>query len=56
MKALITSAALLAVSVPAFGQWAVIDAANLQQAAVNYAALVEQLSNQATQILSLIHI
>ena len=50
MKALITSAALLTVSVPAFGQWAVIDAANLQQAAVNYAALVEQLSNQATQI------
>mgnify|MGYP000906282904 CR=1 FL=1 len=50
MKPLITSAALLAVSVPAFGQWAVIDAANLQQAAVNYAALVEQLSNQATQI------
>ncbi len=31
-------------------QWAVIDAANLQQSAVNYAALVEQLSNQATQI------
>ncbi len=31
-------------------QWAVIDAANLQQSAVNYAAMVEQLANQATQI------
>jgi hypothetical protein len=31
-------------------QWAVIDAANLRQSAVNYAAMVEQLSNQATQI------
>ncbi len=50
MKALLTSAAFVAASLPAFGQWAVIDAANLQQAAVNYAALVEQLSNQATQI------
>jgi hypothetical protein len=36
MKALITSAALLAVSVPAFGQWAVIDAANLQQAVYRF--------------------
>lgn len=33
-----------------FAQWAVIDAANLQQSAVNYAAMVEQLANQATQI------
>lgn len=33
-----------------FAQWAVIDAANLQQSVVNYAALVEQLSKQAEQI------
>lgn len=31
-------------------QWAVIDVASIQQSAMNYAALVEQLSNQATQI------
>lgn len=34
----------------AFAQWAVIDAANLQQSVVQYAALIEQISNQATQI------
>lgn len=31
-------------------QWAVIDAANLQQSVVQYAAMVEQITNQATQI------
>jgi hypothetical protein len=31
-------------------QWAVFDIANLKQSTVNYAALVEQLSRQATQI------
>jgi hypothetical protein len=36
--------------IPGLAQWAVIDAANLQQSAVNYAALVKQLANQATQI------
>lgn len=35
---------------PAFAQWAVVDVANIQQSAMNYAALVEQLSKQATQI------
>jgi uncharacterized phage infection (PIP) family protein YhgE len=35
---------------PGFAQWAVIDGANLTQSITNYAALVEQLSNQATQI------
>lgn len=33
-----------------YAQWAVIDAAALRQSATNYAALVEQLSRQATQI------
>jgi len=35
---------------PALGQWAVVDAVNLQQSVTNYAAMVEQLSRQATQI------
>lgn len=34
----------------ALGQWAVVDAVNLQQSVTNYAAMVEQLSRQATQI------
>lgn len=34
----------------AFAQWAVIDVGNLKQSVVNYKALVEQLSRQATQI------
>jgi hypothetical protein len=50
MKALVSTILFAVVSLPATAQWAVIDAANLQQSAVNYAALVEQLSNQATQI------
>ena len=37
-------------AVPGFAQWAVVDVANIQQSAMNYAALVEQLSKQATQI------
>jgi len=37
-------------AVPAFAQWAVVDVANIQQSAMNYAALVEQLTKQATQI------
>lgn len=36
--------------VPCRAQWAVIDVANIQQSAANYAALVEQISNQASQI------
>lgn len=36
--------------VPSFGQWAVFDVVNLQQSIVNYAALTEQISRQATQI------
>src|SRR5688500_1086522 len=35
---------------PALAQWAVVDAVNLQQSVTNYAAMVEQLSRQATQI------
>ncbi len=50
MKALVSTILFVVVSLPATAQWAVVDAANLQQSAVNYAALVEQLSNQATQI------
>jgi len=37
-------------AVPCLAQWAVIDVAGIQQNAMNYAALVEQLSKQATQI------
>lgn len=37
-------------AVPALAQWAVVDAVNLQQNVTNYAAMVEQLSKQATQI------
>lgn len=36
--------------IPCRAQWAVIDVANIQQSAANYAALVEQISNQASQI------
>lgn len=51
MKRVLAWLALAALGgTPGFAQWAVIDAANLQQSAVNYAALVQQLSNQATQI------
>jgi len=50
MKTILSAALFAAVSLPAFAQWAVIDGANLQQSVVSYAALVEQLSNQATQI------
>jgi conjugal transfer/entry exclusion protein len=49
MKLLVLVVSLFIVS-RATAQWAVIDAANLQQNIVQYAALVEQLSNQATQI------
>lgn len=35
---------------PCRAQWAVVDVANIQQSAMNYAALVEQISNQASQI------
>lgn len=50
MKAFVSALLFVSASLPAFAQWAVIDAANLQQSVVSYAALVEQLSNQATQI------
>ena len=49
MKSLVLLASLFVVS-RAAAQWAVIDAANLKQNVVQYAALVEQLSNQSTQI------
>lgn len=38
------------VATPAFGQWAVFDAANLQQSVANYAAMVEQIARQGEQI------
>lgn len=51
MKASVTFfAAVVMFARPLPAQWAVIDAANLQQSAVRYAALVEQIANQATQI------
>jgi len=42
-------------AVPGFAQWAVVDVAAIQQSAMNYAALVEQLSKQATQISNQVH-
>ncbi len=50
MKYVLALAIILLGPVTAQAQWAVFDIANLQQSAVNYAALVEQLSRQATQI------
>ena len=38
------------VVMPCHAQWAVIDVANIQQSAMNYAALTQQISNQASQI------
>ncbi len=43
-------AALTLGAVPALAQWAVVDVPNLTQSVANYAALVEQISNQAAQI------
>lgn len=37
-------------AVPLRAQWAVIDVANIQQSAMNYAALGQQIANQASQI------
>lgn len=51
MKAILTLFLLVtAGAAPGFAQWVVIDVANLTQSIANYAALVEQVSNQATQI------
>jgi hypothetical protein len=47
---LIMSAWALMGASPSAAQWAVIDAPALQQSITNYAAMVEQLSRQATQI------
>jgi chaperonin cofactor prefoldin len=51
MKTIVSICLLVAGgSVPCFAQWAVIDVANVQQNVMNYAALIEQVSKQATQI------
>ena len=51
MKKLLTVGMLIVLgAVPSFGQWAVFDIVNLQQSIINYAALTEQISRQATQI------
>ena len=51
MKALLALFLLVAAgATPGFAQWVVIDVANLEQSVVNYAKMVEQVSNQATQI------
>jgi chaperonin cofactor prefoldin len=51
MKTIVSLFLLIAGSaVPCFAQWAVIDVANVQQNVMNYAALIEQVSKQATQI------
>ncbi len=51
MKALLSLLVVTMIgAVPCSAQWAVFDLANLQQSAANYAAMVEQLSNQASQI------
>jgi hypothetical protein len=41
---------IVAARVPVRAQWAVIDVANIQQSAMNYAALGRQIANQASQI------
>jgi hypothetical protein len=51
MKTIVSLFLLVAgCGVPCFAQWAVIDVANVQQNVMNYAALIEQVSKQATQI------
>jgi chaperonin cofactor prefoldin len=51
MRTILTLFLLLtAGAAPGFAQWVVIDVANLTQSIANYAAMVEQVSNQATQI------
>lgn len=50
MKRTILFLLVVAALAPCRAQWAVVDVANIQQSAMNYAALVEQISNQASQI------
>lgn len=50
MKPRLIFVASVLVATPAFGQWAVFDAANLQQSVANYAAMVEQIARQGEQI------
>ncbi|AHF89875.1 hypothetical protein OPIT5_06195 [Opitutaceae bacterium TAV5] len=50
MKTFVTLFVVVGFASPLPAQWAVIDAANLKQNVVQYAALVDQLANQATQI------
>ena len=51
MKTWLTIFALAVVGAkPCSAQWAVLDLANLQQSAANYAAMGEQLANQASEI------
>lgn len=50
MKTLLLFLLVVSALAPCRAQWAVIDVANIQQSAMNYAALVEQISNQASQI------
>lgn len=49
-KIIITIALVMLAAARACAQWAVIDVANLEQSITSYAALTEQISNQATQI------
>ena len=49
-KPLLIAASLAVGTAPALAQWAVIDSANLRQNVVSYAALIDQLENQARQI------
>lgn len=50
MKAVPVSMLALLVVAPCAGQWAVFDAANLQQSVANYAVMVEQIARQGEQI------
>jgi type IV secretion system protein TrbJ len=50
MKPLLILVGSMCVAAPAFGQWAVFDAAGLQQSVSNYAAMVEQIARQGEQI------
>lgn len=50
MKRAIIAIAALVLGTRSAAQWAVFDAANLQQSVVNYAAMVEQIAKEAEQI------
>ena len=50
MKTIVSLILFFVGTVAGFSQWAVFDMSNLTQSVANYAALTEQIANQATQI------